>query len=109
MDPRLLRGLVLGVFVAGITGMIVGSIQDNNGVAITFGLVSASAALCLIVATAAGPPAASGPSHDTAAFDAEVAEELETRIGALVDAGADEEGVRDLVRWSVRLGASRRR
>ena len=43
------------MFVAGIGGMIVGSILDNNGVAITFGLVTAAAALGLILVTMVVP------------------------------------------------------
>jgi len=39
--PRTIRRLVWLVFVAGIAGMIAGSIADNNGLAITFGLVTA--------------------------------------------------------------------
>ena len=51
MDPKILRRLVLVVFVGGIAGMIVGSIADNNGIAITFGLITAVAAICLMLVT----------------------------------------------------------
>jgi hypothetical protein len=44
VQPRIVRRLVLVVFVGGIAGMIVGSIADNNGTAITFGLITAVAA-----------------------------------------------------------------
>jgi hypothetical protein len=44
------------VFVAGIAGMIVGSIQNSSGFAITFGVISAVAALTLIVVTSVAPP-----------------------------------------------------
>jgi hypothetical protein len=104
MQPRLVRRLVLVVFVAGIAGMIAGSIADNNGIAITFGLVTAVAAVCLILVTSvtAAPP-------DQVRFDDVAAEAMEARIEALVRAGADESAVRDLVREAVLLGRSARR
>ena len=52
MSPRTVRRLVIGVFVIGIAGMIAGSIADNNGFAITFGLITAAAAVGLILVTA---------------------------------------------------------
>ena len=52
MSPRVVRRVVIGVCVAGIAGMIVSSIADNTGAALTAGLVTAIAVLCLIVATA---------------------------------------------------------
>lgn len=104
MTPRAVRLIVIVVNVLGIAGMIIGSIADNNGVAISFGLVTAVAALCLIVATATGGPDAFGRAP---AFDAGTASELEDRIGVLVEAGAQESEVRDLVRLAVRLGSGR--
>ena len=58
VSPRTIRRLVIAVFVIGIAGMIVGSIADNNGVAITFGLLTAAAAVGLILVTASAPPGA---------------------------------------------------
>src|SRR5687767_2902941 len=52
MSPRVVRRVVIAVCVAGIAGMIVSSIADNTGAALTAGLVTAIAVLCLIVATA---------------------------------------------------------
>lgn len=104
MSPRVVRLIVIVVNVIGIAGMIVGSIADNNGIAISFGLVTAVAALCLIVATATGGPDA---FRAVPGFDPETAAELEQRIGDLVAEGADEPKVRDLVRLAVRLGARR--
>lgn len=115
-------------FVIGIPGMIVTSITNHEGAAITFGLVAAVAALCLIAVTAAvvdpaqqvvpsvvaipgTPPAASAPAATAPAegMDLEAqAEALERRIAALVEAGADESEVRDLVRAAVRMTRSRR-
>jgi hypothetical protein len=95
---------VYAVFVAGIVGMIVGSIADNNGVAVTFGLVTAAAALGLILITAVVPTDAfAAPVR----FDEASAERIEAAIAELVADGADEEQVRQLVRDAVRLGRSR--
>lgn len=106
MTPRVVRLVVFAVFVAGIVGMIVGSIADSNGAAITFGLFTAVAALCLILVTSVtGPPRDAPP----VAFDDSTAADLEADIAALVSSGAGEEEVRDLVRKAVRLGASARR
>ena len=93
---------MLVVFVGGIAGMIVGSIADNNGTAITFGLITAVAAVCLILVTSVS--ATPAPVH----FDEEQAQEMEARIQVLVDGGADEQAVRDLVRDAVVLGRSAR-
>jgi hypothetical protein len=66
VSPRVIRWLVIVVFVAGIAGMIIGSIADNNGVAITFGLTTAVAAVGLILVTAvAGPEAFRKPARPT--------------------------------------------
>lgn len=102
MDPRIVRRLVLGVFVVGIAGMIGGSIADDNGIAITFGLITAVAAVCLMLVTSVGS------SETSVIFDESVAAEMEARIQALVEAGADEAQVRDLVREAVVLGRSAR-
>jgi uncharacterized membrane protein YfcA len=101
VQPKIVRRVVLVVFVGGIAGMIVGSIADNNGVAITFGLLTAVAAVCLMLVTSLS-------SAESVRFDEARAEEMEHRIQALVDAGADEGAVRDLVRDAVVLGRSAR-
>jgi hypothetical protein len=108
VSPRTIRRIVLAIFVAAIGGMVGGSIADNNGIAVTFGLISAVAALGLILVTSvtSGPDM---PSFDApAAFDEEAAAAMEARIENLVDAGADEAAVRDLIRDAVRLGRSAR-
>ncbi len=108
MSPRTIRRLVLVVFVGGIAGMIVGSILDNNGVAITFGLVTATAAVGLILVTAVAPPeafrkgavrvaATSGDGDGDGAL-------VEEQVERLVTAGADETEVRELVRRSIAFG-----
>jgi hypothetical protein len=118
--PRTIRRLVVAVFVIGIAGMIIGSIADDNGVAVTFGLLSAAAAVGLILVTASAPPNAfvsdgsSGPadpgaSIGTAGGDDEAAgAAIEEQVGRLVAAGADERDVRELVRRAVAFGWLRR-
>ena len=106
ISPRLVRRVVLGVFVLGIAGMIVGSIADNNGTAITFGLITAVAALGLVLVTSVSPPGslAKAGTHVSTEADERLAADLEDRIGALVADGADEEAVRKLVGRAVELG-----
>ena len=124
MRPRTIRRLVWLVFVAGIAGMIAGSIADNNGLAITFGLVTAAAAVGLILVTAVAGPEAFGrperrdatpagfanpPDRSTGnasdgASSEQAAAQLEAQITDLVTAGADEGQVRDLVRRAVAFG-----
>ena len=121
MAPRTVRWLVIAVFVAGIAGMIVGSIADNNGVAITFGLITAAAAVGLILVTAvagpeafrkgarrgtASPPGPADPSGG--GVDEGAAALVEEQVERLLAAGADEAAVRELVRRSVTLGRRRR-
>ena len=98
VSTRLVRALVFLVGAGGIAGMIAGSIADNNGIAITFGLVVAVAALVLMVATAINP------ARPLGAVDEAVARRVEAQVAALVDAGADEAAVRELVRDAVTLG-----
>ena len=100
MSPGAVRGTVIVVCVAGIAGMIIGSIADNNAVALTFGLVTAAAVACLIVVTAVTAPTAA-----TAARADDRAERVEELIQGLVSAGADEEEVRSLVREAAHLSA----
>lgn len=98
VSTRLVRALVFLVGAGGIAGMIVGSIADNNGVAITFGLLVATAALVLMVATAINPARPPG------VVDEAVARRVEEQVARLVEAGADEAVVRELVREAVTLG-----
>jgi hypothetical protein len=106
VNPRLVRRGVITVFVLGIAGMIAGSIADNNGVAITFGLITAVAALALVLVTSVTPPAAlAKPGAVTSGpVDEHLAADLESRIEALVADGADETSVRKLVGRAVELG-----
>ena len=97
------RVVTIAVSAAGIVGMIVGSIADNNGVAITFGLITAAAVLCLITTSAVAPPGRRQTISDT---DAEA---LEAEIEALIANGADETAIRHLVRMALDIGRSRTR
>ncbi len=115
MSPRTIRRLVIVVFVAGVGGMIGGSIADNNGIAVTFGLITAAAAVGLILVTAVAAPGALGPQSggrdgaaggavDHGAVDEEAARGIEDQVQRLVEAGADEPDVRELVRRSIAFG-----
>jgi hypothetical protein len=52
VSSGLVRRTAVGVCAGGIAGMIVSSILNHNGAAITFGLITAAAVLCSMVATA---------------------------------------------------------
>ena len=95
-----MRLIVVAICVAAIAGMIVTSILDHIGAAITFGLISAAAILCSMVATAV---AASGPSAP-APLDEGQAAQVEALVQQLVDQGADEQQIRTLVGEAVKLG-----
>ena len=104
-----IRVTVLVVCGVGIVGMIVASATKHNGAAITFGLITAVAVVCQMVATtvwneARGLPGAPlGPGAAPAGAEADAAR-VESGINALVAAGADETAVRELVRHAVRVG-----
>lgn len=87
--------MVLVICVAGIGGMIATSIADSNGGAVTFGLITATAVLGLILVTSVAGPGAF--RADASRMDDATAAELEARIRRLVEAGADEDEVRRLV------------
>jgi hypothetical protein len=105
-----IRIAVIVVCAGGIAGMIVASATNHNGAAITFGLITAAAVLCQMVATtvlneAKGLPGAPlGPGVEGGDAGETEAAQLEEAIQSLVDAGAEEEAVRDLARRAVRLG-----
>ena len=102
MSARAVRLVVLVVCGLGIAGMIVTSILGHNGAAVAFGLVTAAAVLCSMVATAVstgGAPAA-GPGG----IDERQAALVEELVQGLVREGADEAEVRNLVRQAIRLG-----
>ena len=99
MARRWLPRVCSAIFVAGIAGIIVASINGNNaGVILTIGLVIVLAAVALLTM---GAVAAKGTID---AFDEAAAEQLEQQIAAVVAAGATEDDVRALVRDAMRLG-----
>ena len=101
------RRIVVAVCVFGVAGLIVTSILDRTGAAVTIGLVTAGAVVCLIVATAVAPPVATATSSAAPVppgVDEAQAARVEQIVGELVADGADEGAVRDLVRESLRLG-----
>jgi hypothetical protein len=107
MTLRVLRWAVIAICVVGIAGMIIGSIADNNnGVVVTFGLITA---VSIIVLMAVATTARSLEAKQTAAaeVDEALAEEIEAGVQALVDAGADEVSVRDLIGKATRLHRGR--
>lgn len=84
--------------------MVVTSITDSTGGALTFGLVTTAAALGLILVTAVTTTAEGSPADQEA-----LAEEVEHHVRQVVDQGADEEAVRNLVTAAMALGAAHRR
>jgi predicted MFS family arabinose efflux permease len=101
MPLSAVRYVVIGLCGAGIVGMIVASVAgNNNGWVITFGLVAVVSIVVLMAFSAASRTAAAAASG----LDETVAERVEQQIRSLVETGADETAVRDLVRDAVRLG-----
>ena len=94
-----LRRTCAALFVVCIAGLIVSSIAGNNeGWVLTIGSVGAAAAVVLIITSLIAS------QQRLPSFSDAHAEHVENRIAALVDAGADEAQVRELVRESIRLG-----
>jgi hypothetical protein len=90
--------VVVALCVAGVAGLIVTSILDVQGAAVTIGLLTAAAVLCLIVATAVSQHPPELP------LDEGQAAVVESLVVGLVERGADETALRSLVREAVRLG-----
>lgn len=106
MTTRSVRRVVMAVCLAGTVGMIVASIADSTGAALTFGLLTTAAVVCLVVATAVTRSPASAAGGPLRAPDEDQARRVEALVAGLVAAGADEDQVRALVREAVRLGRS---
>lgn len=107
MRTRVIGFAVLVVCGLGIVGMIVSSATNHNGAAITFGLITAVAVLCQMTATTVVNELKRAPRAPIATESGRLdddASALEDGIAALVDTGAEEAAVRDLVRRAVRLG-----
>ena len=104
MARRVIPRVCAAVFVGGVAGIIVASINGNNaGVVLTIGLAIAFAAVALLTHTAVQL------REPIDVFEDASMEHLEHGIQALVDAGAPEPQVRDLVRSAIRVGHRSRR
>ncbi len=87
------------VFVSGVAGIIVATVNGNNaGVILSIGLVIVLATVALLTATSVGV------NGRIEVFDEAAAEKLERMVMELVADGADEADVRALVRETRRLG-----
>jgi hypothetical protein len=96
---RAIRAACIVCFVGGIAGMIVASLADNNiGAVLTAGIISAIAAIVQLAISAVAA------QRRLAEFDDADAEILEHGIRRVVDDGADEPAVRELVRRAIELG-----
>jgi hypothetical protein len=101
MTLRVLRIVVVVVCVAAIGGMIAGSVANNDGLAITSGLVAGVAVVVLMAATLGAREGGAGPVNEQRAAV------VEAQIQALVERGTDETALRTLVGEAVRLGRGR--
>ena len=98
MALRLIKIVCFGLFLAGIPAIIVSSIAGNNeGWVLTFGMITAVAALILIAVSSVTT------NKRIDAFNDVLAERVEQRVQQLVQAGANEDEVRTLVRDSINL------
>jgi hypothetical protein len=107
---KAVRATTLAICVVGIAGMIVTSALDHNGAAITFGIITAVAVLCSMVATSVANDAArrlgagAGGGDDVDAGPDALAAIVEDQVQGLIGRGTDEEALRQLVGEAVRLG-----
>jgi len=98
---RAIRIVCAIIFVAGIAGMIISSVDGNNvGQVTTFGVFSAIGALVLLATSSV----ANRQRID--AFNDVAAEQLEQQINVLVAEGTDETKLRKVVRDAAHLGRS---
>jgi len=96
---RVIRWVCAVVFVCGIAGIIVSSINGNNeGWVVTIGLTTTLAAITLIIASTVASRLRIPAFNDVAA------EKLESLISTEVANGANEDTLRDIVRRAVELG-----
>ncbi len=87
------------IFLGGLAGIIASSIAGNNeGFVVTFGSITAVAALVLIAVSAV-----TNRTQIDVFADAD-AERLESQIVAVIEQGADEAAVRALVREALNIG-----
>jgi hypothetical protein len=104
LSARAVRLIAMGVCAIGIAGMIVTSALNHNGAAITFGLVTAVAILCSMVATSVAAAGSTTPAAQNDGCEEALAGVVEEQVQTLVRGGADEQVVRQLVGEAVRLG-----
>ena len=96
---RVIRWLCAVVFVCGIAGIIVSSINGNNaGWVVTIGLTTTLAAIILIIASTVASRQRIG------AFNEVAAEKLESLIADQVARGASEDAMREIARRAIELG-----
>ena len=96
---RVIRWLCAVVFVCGIAGIIVSSINGNNaGWVVTIGLTTTLAAIILIIASTVASRQRIG------AFNEVAAEKLESLIADQVARGASEDALREIARRAIELG-----
>jgi Flp pilus assembly protein TadB len=95
---KIIKVICFIIFLSGIPALIVSSIAGNNeGWVVTFGMVTAIAALILIAVSAVSAKT----RIDT--FDEVIAERIEQRVRGLVASGAPESDVRALIRDAIEL------
>lgn len=98
MALKLIKISCFALFLAGIPAIIVSSIRGNNeGWVLTFGMITAVAALILIAVSAVTS------NRRIDAFNDVLAEQIEQRVQQLVQAGANEDDIRALIRESINL------
>ena len=87
------------MFVCGIAGIIVSSINGNNeGWVVTIGLTTTLAAVVLIIASTVASRSRIPAFNDVAA------EKLEALIASEVANGANEDALREIARRAIELG-----
>ena len=102
MTISLLRRICTVFIIGSIAGMIVMSIKNNIGGAITAGSVGAAAIMCLMTGNAIYVGNNAGGAQEA------LAAELEARVQELIATGANEAAARSVVNKAVRLGRGER-
>ena len=98
MTLSTLRRVVAMLCVLSIAGLIVSNINDDDAASTVFGLIGATAVVCLMVGNALRFGNNRGGAQDA------LAAELEARVKELVATGTDETALRGVVRRATRLG-----
>ena len=101
MATRLITRICVAVFVCGIAGLIISSVAGNNN-----GLVLSIGGVIVLAAVVSMTVNTVTVNERIDVFDDAIAEQLEAHVARLVEQGADEDDVRNLVREARR---SRRR